>query len=394
MNAEKPVVVAAASGPVAPKADAPLIDHTSPEWRCAICQTPCTQQCSLCKEVAYCGKPHQREDWQFHRLTCRGNVPVSEGKCKVIYDYDSKGVRRGRKLIASKAIQPGELILKEQPLVWVPKHDVWPQPYKPGDSKTESSNDVTDNGPSACIVCGNIIQTSTVPGVATKCSCSQCHWPVCSEQCENSPHHQSECKVFQTNNIPRYIQQLLPNRFLFVLRSLLLPSDDPKKWRQLMELEYNPEEMTKKYSPTDMFSDNDDDDTDGNKRLSSTQVQNKYDKGITKLLKYYGVKCELEWVTHLIKVIRWNVTYDYEYDTRAMLFHLASAVKHSCLPNADAVYKKSDGNIYIRALVDIKPGDPILTSRDPLALMLTAQIRQRRLKYMSGWEGFRCNCAR
>lgn len=383
---------------ISPSIEVPQIDHASPEWRCAICHVACTQQCSLCKDVAYCGKPHQRDDWQSHRLCCRGNVPTTEGKCKIIYDYDSKGVRRGRKLIASKSIQQGELVLKEKPLVWVPKHDVWPQPtYKTDGTLQQDPDEITDNGPSACIVCGNVIRTAPSVENETKTTCSLCHWPVCSVACEQSLEHQSECKVFQGNNIPRHIQQLLPNRFLFVLRCLLLPSDDPKKWRQLMELEYNPEEMTKKYSPEDMFSENeDDDDQDNNKKRPATTAQSnaKYDKGITKLLKYYGVKCELEWVTHLIKVIRWNVTYDYEYDTKAMLFHLISASKHSCLPNVEVLYKKTDGSAYIRALVDIKPGDPILVSRDPLALMLTAQIRQRRLKYMSGWEGFRCNCAR
>lgn len=363
-------------------APAPLIvDHTAPEWRCNICQAPCTQQCSLCKEVGYCGKTHQRDDWPSHKLACVGNAPLGDGKCKIVYDYDSKGTRRGRKLIVNnKPIQAGELLIKEQPLVWVPKYDIIPH---------DSSSSNTETGKSTCIICGKLILTgeSSVGWSA----CSTCHWPVCSEECERNPVHERECKVFQTNLIPSQIHQVVPNRFLFVLRCLLLPTSDPKKWRQLMELEYNPEEMTKKYSPTDMFADMEEDVIDKNKKESDNS---KSDKAITKLLKYYGVKCELEWVAHLTKVIRWNMKLDHDGDSRAMLLYMGSAAQHSCLPNAEIVFRSSDGFAYIRALVDIKPGDPVFISRDPQALMLTAQVRQPRLKHITGWEHFRCNCSR
>ncbi|CAL8139286.1 unnamed protein product [Orchesella dallaii] len=388
------------------------IDPTSPEWNCAICNQPCTQQCSLCKEVAYCGKAHQREDWKFHKLTCRGNVPVSDVKCKVIYDYDSKGVRRGRKLITTRGIKQGEIILKELPLVWVPKHDIKPQPLKNYlldnagltpevlADPTASISPVQENN-SACIVCGELITPSeegeegeTSGGGGCR-ACSVCKWPVCSEKCEKNQSHAKECQIFQGNHIPRYIQQLLPNRFVFILRCLLLQQSDPKKWKNLMELEYNPDEMTKKYSPTDIFSGDEDDDNNQDSMSGGRYSEkNKFDLGISKLLRYYGIKCEVAWVTHLMKVIKWNVIYDYEFDSRAMLFHLCSAAKHSCLPNVEAIYKKSDGRLYLRALFDLKPGEPLLLSKDPLAIMLTAQVRQRRLKYLTGWEFFRCSCAR
>lgn len=388
-----------------------FIDHTSPSWRCAICNIPSTQQCSLCRGVAYCGREHQKDDWPNHKYTCPGNAPTGEGRCKIIYNYDSKGVRRGRRLIAGKAIQRGDIIVRESPLAWVPKHDIRPipfvknpffreQPENPaGETPGEESSG--EKKTSACIVCGDTINDNR--------SCSHCHWPVCSEECEKNVVHSSECQVFQGNHIPRHIQQLLPNRFLFVLRCLLLPSTDPRKWRELMELEYNPDEMTKKYSPTDMFQSENAGGSNATVNVEEQQEEvidkvaaanesaltgNKYDLGITKLLKYYGIKCELEWVTHLMKVIKWNVIYDYEFDTRAMLFYLTSAAAHSCIPNTEMLFSRERGSLYLRALVDLKPGEPILVSRDPLALMLTAQIRQRRLKYMSGWDGFRCNCAR
>jgi hypothetical protein len=41
---------------------------------CAVCRAALAEPkvCALCKEVAYCGPQHQKEDWRIHKKTCTG----------------------------------------------------------------------------------------------------------------------------------------------------------------------------------------------------------------------------------------------------------------------------------------------------------------------------------
>ena len=53
------------------------------------CQIQATLRCSRCKQASYCGKEHQRQDWAFHKRSCKppsssthrssGNSDVSDG---------------------------------------------------------------------------------------------------------------------------------------------------------------------------------------------------------------------------------------------------------------------------------------------------------------------------
>jgi hypothetical protein len=37
---------------------------------CAVCQGLAKLRCSACKNVWYCGKEHQKEDWKIHKAKC------------------------------------------------------------------------------------------------------------------------------------------------------------------------------------------------------------------------------------------------------------------------------------------------------------------------------------
>jgi len=37
---------------------------------CAVCQGLAKLRCSACKNVLYCGKEHQKEDWKIHKAKC------------------------------------------------------------------------------------------------------------------------------------------------------------------------------------------------------------------------------------------------------------------------------------------------------------------------------------
>lgn len=62
-------------------------------------------------------------------------------------------------------VKPGEVVLREKPLVYGPAQNTVP----------------------VCLGCGNGV-------TADSCrSCSKCGWPVCSEECEKAECHKAEC---------------------------------------------------------------------------------------------------------------------------------------------------------------------------------------------------------
>lgn len=38
---------------------------------CPVCKQPAILKCSLCKDIAYCCKDHQKKDWKSHKNLCR-----------------------------------------------------------------------------------------------------------------------------------------------------------------------------------------------------------------------------------------------------------------------------------------------------------------------------------
>lgn len=76
-------------------------------------------------------------------------------------------------MVASKELQAGEEIVTEMPFVVGPKACTYP----------------------LCLAC----YTLWPPASDDKPLCSRCGWPVCGEECENSPQHKDyECQVSVT----------------------------------------------------------------------------------------------------------------------------------------------------------------------------------------------------
>ncbi|ODN02110.1 Protein msta, isoform A [Orchesella cincta] len=127
----------------------------------------------------------------------------------------------GRYYVASRGIEPGELILQDDPIIVSP-------------------NTPTDSASVTCVGCCGVSQTSL--------PCGKCGWPVCKQECADIPEHADfECKIFARQQI----KTPLPSPYCFiaeaeyikVLRCLLLRElgkDDPEKlerWNMLQELE-------------------------------------------------------------------------------------------------------------------------------------------------------------
>ncbi|RZB38994.1 hypothetical protein BDFB_007117 [Asbolus verrucosus] len=126
----------------------------------------------------------------------------------------------GRYLVATRPLSPGEIILKEPPLVRGPFLHTVP----------------------VCLHCGKILDnTSSRP-------CSKCGWPLCGgEACENSPTHQPECVLTTAKGSQINIKNFgipHPNyQFVTILRALHLKQTSPETWRKLMQLQAYPISM-------------------------------------------------------------------------------------------------------------------------------------------------------
>lgn len=121
---------------------------SSLEYSCAVCNKNSTQRCSNCRKVSYCCKDHQKADWKNHKPDC---FPAEIKYNDIV----------GRHLVATREIQPGEILLKEKPLVAGPKHC--------GDKTGKCIFPI-------CLGCFRI--------VSNKYFCTKCKWPMCNEECE------------------------------------------------------------------------------------------------------------------------------------------------------------------------------------------------------------------
>jgi len=121
-----------------------------PTYSCIVCSLPASKSCSLCHAASYCSREHQACDWKRHkRQFC---LPVKETE---------DGLKGRRVLVASRDIQPGQLILEEEPLL-----------RGPLDLKSQVP---------LCLGCCRVLSPSEkFPGTKL---CELCQWPLCSPAC-------------------------------------------------------------------------------------------------------------------------------------------------------------------------------------------------------------------
>nr|XP_022917616.1 protein msta isoform X1 [Onthophagus taurus] len=125
-------------------------------YSCEICKKPSQQNCGQCGLVYYCSKEHQILDWKkSHKKNCL-NFKIESND------------RLGRFITATRSIHVGEAIVKKKPIVLAPK--------------TISQI--------LCLGCHKTLSNKI------EFSCTKCSWPLCSSKCEESKHHQEECKIF------------------------------------------------------------------------------------------------------------------------------------------------------------------------------------------------------
>lgn len=173
----------------------------SEETKCEVCQKPASNRCSGCHFVHYCSREHQKSDWKQHKKFCK--------PFKVYADDTS-----GKHLKATKDLNPGDVVLQENPLIWGPAQSTVP----------------------VCLGCGKEVnERNSRP-------CSKCGWPMCSDLCEKAPAHIPECRytILKGDNkmsIRNFGITHPSYQCITVLRILYQKQFLPEVWKKIQSLE-------------------------------------------------------------------------------------------------------------------------------------------------------------
>ena len=75
-----------------------------------------------------------------------------------------------------------------------------------------------------------------------KHTCSRCHWPLCSDKCEDSALHEPECRLIRYGGskvqIDSYGQYNMMYACITVLRALSLKEGPSKVWEDYTRFEF------------------------------------------------------------------------------------------------------------------------------------------------------------
>ncbi|XP_058984762.1 SET domain-containing protein SmydA-8-like [Musca domestica] len=328
--------------------------------RCAVCQVPATLTCSACKSVKYCGKDHQREHWQEHKVECESS-----------YRIENDAIL-GRHLLVTRDIQAGNVIFEEKPLVVGPKWFV---------SEREQEVPVMP-----CVGC-------YTPCRIGGFSCTKCQWPCCSPHCEdieNPNSHGIDCEILRlgpgpktTSDIKAMTDYYRPDALL-VLKCLLLQKQNPKKWKKLMKMQSHEEDREGSELQED-----------AEKRVVTYLMKNfleplkkREETTKEKLLEQYDAKI-LRRICGIIETNYMVISLSTGLDLSGVFF-TACMMEHSCMPNSYFQFNECDGcSISVIAGRDIKEGEHI-------KIMYTNMLwaTQMRLEHLQITKHFKCHCER
>lgn len=303
----------------------------SEDSKCEVCQNPAEHRCGSCHDAHYCCKEHQKIDWKNHKRNCR---PFKVHSNDIL----------GRHIKATKGINPGDIILQENPLIWGPAQTTVP----------------------VCLGCCRAInENNSKP-------CSKCGWPMCSSLCEKAPCHIPECRytVLRGDKISiRNFGITHPSySCITVLRILYQKQFLPEIWKKIKQLQSHHEERrgTQKYEQ---------------ERLQIAQF-------ILKFFKLDGVFSEEEImrVCGIVTVNSHEVPLTEPH--HIAIYDKTSMFEHNCRANCSKTFS-SNGGIIITAGTRIKKGDNLsICYTDPLWGTANRRHHLKESKF------FWCHCSR
>ncbi|KAF7280479.1 hypothetical protein GWI33_005821 [Rhynchophorus ferrugineus] len=322
------------------------------ELKCAECGEPADLKCSACKLVAYCGKEHQKKHWKAHKSLCR---PFEVAEDSTL----------GRCLIATRDLQPGDVILVEYPIIFGPR------PH------------MVEEGPVPCPGCCRLI---IAEGAAR---CDGCDFPICNPDCpglKDMDRHGHECMILGLRDVKAIngLHDFYRQDTLLPLRCLLLQNKHPKKFAQLMEMESH---MDKRGEDSELYKD-----------ISSRVVDYLHDNFFVPMRMLEGKsgrevlkdisKETIQKICGIIDVNALEINQDAEVTA---LYPTAYLMEHSCVCNTSHTFEKSEKGyaITIKAALPIAKGDHIST-------MYTHSLwgTQARREHLKETKYFSCKCQR
>ncbi|KAK4320500.1 hypothetical protein Pmani_008665 [Petrolisthes manimaculis] len=248
----------------------------------------------------------------------------------------------GRYLVASRDISAGEVLLREAPLLVLPKIGSNP----------------------ACLSCLKRLKHEDW------CGCGGCGGPLCHPHCSGTNHLAEECSLLRRLGLREapHIDALLKELNILIgpLRLLLLMQESMSAKDILLSLESHKEKRCK--------------------MAIGNFIQEHILGGLRSRL---GLEVNPDTVHHVCGVLDTNafeVSLD-QGDRGRALSVLASMMNHSCLPNAQRWY--SEGQIVVQASRDIAEGCPILINYTQ-----TLWGTQARATHLSTFKMFLCKCER
>ncbi|XP_023336991.1 protein msta [Eurytemora carolleeae] len=274
-----------------------------------------------------------------------------EVKDQVYRIADSPDV--GRHIVTTTAIPQGAIILHDKPLVTGPSRDSVPVClgcYRSIDLQNKYSSE----------------DEATLPHTL----CPRCKWPLCGEECSNSPRHKPECYfLFQSGCRVNACDTDSLYDVIMVLRCLYLRDTDQEAWVSLCSLQ--------SCDPSSM----DDELVDRAKKVANLIC------GTFKL----GDKFSRELVFEMCGRLETN-SFEIPLGLSSVsvqgVYSKGCMVEHCCTPSVHRTFN-SDLSLTIRAAYPLEEGDAVsLCYTD--SLWTTAQRREH-LVYS---KDFICNCDR
>jgi len=177
------------------------------EGRCFLCSSPSSHHCPYCGEDV-CSQVH----YEYHRPVgeesrVSSTVPTSSDQT-LCQPYRLLCGDKGRYLVATRDIKPGQLIITDKPCVVGPPAKTVP----------------------VCLECLAPLTPSSPP-------CPRCSLPLCGPLCFSGPHHLQECSLLSSSHHSISIKDFSSPHILYSaivpLRMWLLKTNNNTEWQKV-----------------------------------------------------------------------------------------------------------------------------------------------------------------